>query len=398
MKSLKDIAVSDKKVLIRVDFNVPLADDGGEKRITDDTRIRYVLPTLNHLIDNNAKVIVCSHLGRPKGEPDPAFSLKPAAARLAELLNRSVPLAESCIGEDAAQKIQAMQPGDVIMLENLRFHPGESRNDDDFARSLGEMGDIYINDAFAVSHRSNASVDAITRHVADCAAGFLLEKEITTFQKAMEKPERPLVAVIGGAKVSSKLGALYNMLEVVDTLLIGGAMANTFLKARGIDLGASRTEDDLLDEASRIMEKAKRNKVALELPSDVVLADKIDEQATTVNAAVDNIPGDRMALDIGQDTCRHFAKIIKDAKTIVWNGPMGIFEMAIFAEGTKSIAAAIAVSSAFTVVGGGDTVSAVHAAGVAEKMSYISTGGGAFLELMEGKTLPGVAALDRTGA
>lgn len=395
MKSLKDIDCAGKKVLIRVDFNVPLADDGGggEKRITDDTRIRYVLPTLNYLIDNDAKVIVCSHLGRPKGAPDPAFSLKPAANRLSELLDKPVVFTESCIGDDAREKVQAMQPGDVVMLENLRFHPGESKNDDDFAKTLAGMGEVYVNDAFAVSHRSNASVDAITRHVAQCAAGFLLEKEMTTFQKAMEDPERPLVAIVGGAKVSSKLGALYNMLEVVDTLLIGGAMANTFLKARGIDVGRSKTEDDLLAEAEKIMEKAKAQNVAFELPVDLIVADAIDEQAETAAVAVESMPANQMALDIGPDTSRRFAGIVKNARTVVWNGPMGIFEMAAFAEGTKAMATALSESKAFTVVGGGDTVSAVHMAGVADRMSYISTGGGAFLELMEGKVLPGVAAL-----
>ncbi|MDY6904397.1 MAG: phosphoglycerate kinase [Thermodesulfobacteriota bacterium] len=393
MKSLKDITVAGKNVLIRVDFNVPLADEDGEKRITDDTRIRYVVPTLQYLIDQQAKVIVCSHLGRPKGAPDPAFSLKPAAVRLGELLAKPVTITEDCVGGDVRATIEKMQPGDVVVLENLRFHPGEGKNDDDFAASLGALCEVYVNDAFAVSHRSNASVDAITRHVTECAAGFLLEKEIATFQKAMENPERPLAALVGGAKVSSKLGAFYNMIEVVDSLLIGGAMANTFLKAKGMDVGISKTEDDLLEEAAKILEKAAARNVALELPVDVIVAEKIDEQAATSTVPVDRIPAGHMALDIGPETCRQFSDILKNARTVVWNGPMGIFEMPLFAEGTKAMASALAQSSAFTVVGGGDTVSAVHMAEVADKMSYISTGGGAFLELMEGKTLPGVAAL-----
>lgn len=392
MKYLKDIDVSDKRVLVRVDFNVPLDDNG---KITDDTRIRFALPTLSYLLENGAAVIVCSHLGRPKGGPDPALGLAPVAQRLGELLGRKVRLAGDCVGPDVEALTEKMAPGDILMLENLRFHPGEADNDEEFASKLASLCDVYVNDAFAVCHRKNASVEAVTKFVPVCAAGFLLEKELDAFDRALKKPSRPLVAVVGGAKVSTKLTALYNLVEHVDKLIIGGAMANTFLHARGLKLGKSRVEKDLAEDASRIAQCAKERNVPLLLPADVIVAKSPDPDAKPHSVRVDSIPENTMALDIGPDTRGLFSDALRDAKTIVWNGPMGMFEVDTFADGTNAVAVAIAGSDAFTVVGGGDTVSAVHKAGVSDRLSYISTGGGAFLALMEGKTLPGVAALQR---
>ncbi|MFZ5564031.1 MAG: phosphoglycerate kinase [Thermodesulfobacteriota bacterium] len=392
MKSLKDIDVAGKRVLVRVDFNVPLDD---QKQITDDTRIRFVLPTLEYLVAAGAKIIVGSHLGRPKGKPDPAFSLAPAAARLAELMGRKMEMAGDCIGPAIADRVSRMAPGDILMLENLRFHPGEADNDDAFAKKLAALCDVYVNDAFAVSHRANASVEAVTKFAPASVAGFLLEKELSAFARALKKPVRPLVAVVGGAKVSTKLTALNNLLAVVDRLIIGGAMANTFLAAKGVNVGKSRIEQELIGDARAVMQRATESKVDIYLPVDVTVAEAVDANAAHTHVPVDRIPDQAMALDIGPETARRFADAFKDAKTIVWNGPMGIFEMEPFAAGTRAVASAMAGSGAFTVVGGGDTVSAVNDAGVAGRISYISTGGGAFLELMEGKVLPGVAALDR---
>lgn len=393
MKSLKTIDVAGKRVLVRVDFNVPLDE---QKQITDDTRIRLVLPTIKHLMSAGAKIILCSHLGRPKGKPDPAFSLAPTARRLGELLKQPVEMADTCVGPDVAARIGRMVPGGLLMLENLRFHPGEADDDDTFAKALASFCDVYVDDAFAVSHRANASVDAVTKYAPVCAAGFLMEKELDAFGKALENPARPFAAIVGGAKVSSKLPALKHLLQEVDRLIIGGAMANTFLAARGVNVGKSKIEQELIEEARAVMRQASESKVALYLPVDVTVAEAIDPQAARQHVPVERIPANAMALDIGPDTCRLFADALKGVKTIVWNGPMGIFEMEAFAAGTRAVAAAVADSGAFTVVGGGDTVSAVHHAGVADRISYISTGGGAFLELMEGKTLPGVAALDRS--
>jgi len=392
MKSLKDIDVAGKRVLVRVDFNVPLDD---QQQITDDTRIQSAVPTIEYLVGAGAKTILCSHLGRPKGKPDPVFSLAPVAARLGELLNRPVEMADTCVGPDVVARIARMAPGDLLMLENLRFHPGEANDDDAFARALAALCDVYVDDAFAVAHRSNASVDAVTKYAPVCAPGFLMEKELDAFGKALENPARPFLAIVGGAKVSSKLPALKHLLQEVDRLIIGGAMANTFLAAKGVNVGKSKIEQELIGEARSVMRQASEKKVEFFLPVDVVVAEKIDPNADRWPVPVDQIPEQAMALDIGPETCRLFADALKDVKTIVWNGPMGIFEMEAFAAGTKAVAAAVADADAFTVVGGGDTVSAVNDAGVADRISYISTGGGAFLELMEGKTLPGVAALER---
>lgn len=391
MRPLEKIEVAGKTVLVRVDFNVPLND---QQEITDDTRVRFVLPTLRYLIDQGAAIVLASHLGRPRGQPAPELSLKPVAGHLSRLLERSVTMAADCIGPATAEQVSRLEQGEILLLENLRFHPGEKDNDDEFAAALAENIDVYVNDAFAVSHREHASVVAVTRHVPVRAAGFLLTKEIKAFNDAMADPVRPLVAIIGGAKVSSKLAALYNMLNRVNKLIIGGAMANTFLKARGTGVGQSKVEGDLLDEAVTIMKEARNRNIELLLPVDVAAAEKAAADAPFEYVAIEEIPDQAMALDIGPDSLRLFAAVINEAKTIIWNGPMGIFEMEAFAAGTRGIARAVAESGAFSVVGGGDTVSAVQACGKTESMSYISTGGGAFLMLMEGKTLPGVAALE----
>ena len=391
MKSMKDLAFSGKRVLVRADFNVPLDDNG---KITDDTRIRYVMPTINLLVENKARVILCSHLGRPKGKPDPAFSLKPVAGRLEALLGKSVVMAPDCIGDQVTAAVDSMTDGDVILLENLRFHPGEGDNGDEFAKALAALCDIYINDAFAVSHRANASVEAIVKFAPECAAGLLLEKELTAFKTAMETPKRPLVAIVGGAKVSSKLKALYTILNTVDSMIIGGAMANTFLLAQGVDVGRSKVEPDLIDDARSILAKAKEKGITIYLPVDAVAAGSVDQETPGQIVPVDAIPAEAMVLDIGPATIDLFAQTIAGAGTVIWNGPMGIFETEAFAAGTKGVAAAVADTKAFTVAGGGDTVSAVQSAGVADRLSYISTGGGAFLALMEGEPLPGVVALE----
>ena len=391
MRPLSKIEVSGKTVLVRADFNVPLS---AQQQITDDTRIRFVLPSIRHLIDQGARVVLASHLGRPQGKPAPQFSLAPVAEHLSELLEQPVDLADDCVGPGRADKIRQMNAGDVLLLENLRFHPGETDNDDDFATALAENIDVYVNDAFAVSHRKHASVAAVTRHVPVRAAGFLLEKEINAYQSALGRPDRPLLAIVGGAKVSSKLAALYNMLNNVNQLIIGGAMANTFLKARGTAVGRSKVEEDLVEEARAVMTAARKKNVDLYLPVDVAAAESMDAKAAFQYTAAEKIPGESMALDIGPASVNMFSGVIRKARTIIWNGPMGIFEMESFAAGTREIARAVAETDAYTVVGGGDTVSAVQAAGMAERMSYISTGGGAFLTLMEGKPLPGVAALD----
>ncbi len=392
MKTIKDIAIAGKRLLIRVDFNVPLDK---QQRITDDSRIQAVLPTLKYALAQKAKIIVASHLGRPKGKVSPEFSLKPAAERLSVLLDQPVQLAGDCVGESVEAMVAAMKPGDIVVLENLRFHPEEEKNADDFAKSLAGLCDVYVNDAFAVSHRANASVEAITRFAPQSVAGFLLKNEIDYFDKAMTTPERPLVAVIGGAKVSSKLAALENMLLHVDKILIGGAMANTFLRAMGISTGKSLVETDLIETAGSILKKASEKGVKIYLPVDGITASQVEATAASTVFTVQEIPGDQMILDIGPATSLLYAEALQGAKTIVWNGPMGVFEMTPFSKGTFDMVNHVIASGAITIVGGGDTDAAVHRSGKADRISYISTGGGAFLELLEGKTLPGVAALMR---
>ncbi len=394
MKTLRDVNLSGKRVFIRVDFNVPLDDN---QKITDDTRIRFVVPTLKYAIENKAKLIIASHLGRPKGKIVPQMSLAPVAKCLGEYLGKDVKMAPDCIGPDVKSLISSMSDGDIVLLENLRFHPQEENNDDAFGKKLAQLCDIYVNDAFAVSHRANASVAAITEHAPVSVAGFLLQKELEYFQKAMMNPERPLVAIVGGAKVSSKLAALENMIQRVDKLLIGGAMANTFLKSKGIDVGNSKIEENLVEVAALIINKAYEKGVKLYLPVDAVAADSFDPDAVTRIVPINEIPSGWMVLDIGPATSLLFSEALNDARTIIWNGPLGAFEMDAFSRGTMSMVHDVANSQALTIVGGGDTDLAVHKAGEADKITFISTGGGAFLELLEGKTLPAVSALIKAG-
>lgn len=390
MKYLDQIDVSGKKVLVRVDFNVPMDKSG---KVTDDTRVKASLATLNYIREKGARVIVTSHLGRPKGKRVEEYSLKPVAPVLAGLLHREVPFIDDCIGDAALQAVAAMKAGDVILLENLRFHPGEDKNDDAFAQELARLCDVYINDAFAVSHRAAASNTAITKFVPLCAAGFLLKNEIEYFNKAMKNPARPLAAIIGGAKVSDKIKVLENVLDNVDRLIIGGGMAFTFLKAQGFNVGKSLCETDMLELALKIMDKARAKNVQFLLPADAVIAQAASAEAETKIVDVKNIPDDWMGLDIGPASIAAFSEAVKTAKTIVWNGPLGMFELAPFSKGTFTLVDAAVASGALTIVGGGDTDTAIHKTGKSDKISYISTGGGAFLELLEGKTLPAVAAL-----
>ena len=386
-----ELAVKGKRVFIRADFNVPLSPEG---TITDDNRIKSTLPTISSVLDRGGSVILASHLGRPKGKVDKQYTLAPVAARLAELLGREVIFLEDCVGKEVEEKAHALQPGEVVLLENLRFHPEEEKNDQGFAERLAGLADIYINDAFAVCHRAHASVEAITHFCKEKGAGFLVKNEITYFTKALEKPERPLVAIVGGAKVSGKLEVLENLLHKVDKLLIGGGMAFTFLKARGLDVGKSLVETDLLDTAGRILEKAEKSGVEVILPVDCVVADKIDATAEHKTTAVNAIPVNWMGLDIGAQTLALFKEALKGAKTIIWNGPMGIFELEPFSTGTYETISLVADSPALSMVGGGDTNVALQRSGKAESISFISTAGGAFLELLKGGTLPGIKALD----
>lgn len=383
-----------KKVFMRVDFNVPLDDN---QNITEDTRIRAVLPSINYALDYNAKVILASHLGRPKGERKPKYSMAPAAKRLSRLLGKEVKLAPDCIGDEVRAMIDDMKPGDVLMLENVRFYPGEEKNDEDFAKALTNGCEIYINDAFAVSHRAHASVEAITRFFPTVAAGFLMKNEMNYFEKAMTKPIRPLVAILGGAKVSGKLEVLENLINKVDKIVIGGGMAFTFLKALGYNIGKSLVEEDLLETARKTYEAAREKGIKFYLPVDCVVADRFNPEAETKVTPIQEIPDEWMALDVGPATVTLFTEALQNAKTIIWNGPMGVFEMDAFSRGTFAMVSAVANSYALTIVGGGDTDSAVHRAGEYAKISYISTGGGAFLELLEGKKLPGIKVLEENG-
>lgn len=383
-----------KKVFIRVDFNVPLDEN---QNITEDTRIRAVLPTINYVLDAGAAVILASHLGRPKGERKPKYSMAPVAKRLSRLLGKDVTLAPDCIGDDVKRMVDSMLPGDVLMLENLRFYEGEEKNDENFAKDLSNGCDIYINDAFAVSHRAHASVEAITRFFPVAVAGFLMKNEINYFKKAMDNPMRPLVAILGGAKVSGKLEVLENLINKVDKIIIGGGMAFTFLKALGYKIGKSLVEENLIETARRTYERARENGIKFYLPVDCVVADRFNPEAETKVTTVQEIPDEWMALDIGPATLTLFTEALQNAKTIIWNGPMGVFEMDAFSRGTYAMVSAVANSYALTIIGGGDTDSAVHRAGEFAKMSYISTGGGAFLELLEGKKLPGIKVLEEHG-
>ena len=390
MRSVRDISVEGKRVLVRVDYNLPMDDQG---RITDDNRIRQTLDLIRHLMEKQAKIILASHLGRPKGGYEKRFSLAPVADHLSGLLGKNVAVASDCIGPEVSDQVAALKNGELLMLENLRFHKEEKSNDAEFARQLAGLCDVYVNDAFAVSHRDQASVTGIVAHVPVAAAGFLLEREMAAFAEAFEKPDRPLVAVIGGAKVSSKLAALENMLNTVDQMIIGGAMANTFLLSRGINTQASLIEADLKETAARILQKAEKKGISLYLPEDLVVADAFSDTARIRTVPLNAVPEGWMVMDIGPRTAETFNQVIDKAKTIVWNGPMGVFEMQPFMAGTCAIAGGIARADAFSVIGGGDTGLAVRECGVKDQVSYVSTGGGAFLHLMEGKPLPGVVAL-----
>jgi len=390
VKYLEDVEIKEKTVFIRVDFNVPLDKN---LQITDDSRIRAVLPTINHCLDEHAKIILASHLGRPKG-PDPNLSLAPVARRLGRFLQKSVQFAPDCIGPEVQKMKAALQPGEVLLLENLRFHPGETKNDVEFARQLMEGVDVYVNDAFAVGHRAHASVHAVVQFAPLAVAGFLLRDEIRYFHRAMEDPARPLVAIIGGAKISSKLTALLNLLQHVDKMIIGGAMANTFFKAMGYYVGKSLVDDALIDTAKELMSTAVAKKVKFYLPVDCIVAPSLDGRAESKIVPIQEVPEDWLIADIGPATITLFNEAIQDARTIIWNGPMGAFEIDAFSRGTMAMVHHVANSFAETIVGGGDTDVAIHSAGEANKFSYISTGGGAFLELLEGKKLPGIQVLE----
>ncbi|MBV5305600.1 MAG: phosphoglycerate kinase [Desulfobulbaceae bacterium] len=390
MKTIRDLELAGKRVLVRVDFNVPMDEQGN---ITDDIRIRMVLPTIEYVLGQKGKLILCSHMGRPKGQRVEAFSLAPVAAHLSALIGQEVKLAPDCVGDATEAMVATLQPGEVLLLENLRFHKEETDNEPVFAAKLARLADVYINDAFAASHRAHASVAAVPMLIQEKGAGFLLATELDFFRKAMTEPVRPLMAIIGGAKVSSKLSALQNMLDKVDRMIIGGAMANTFLKSQGVAVGASKTEDDLLDSARQLVQMAKEKGVKLYFPVDFVVADRFAADAVVKNVTAQDIPEGWMALDIGPASTICFQEALADVRTIVWNGPMGAFEMDPFARGTMAMCHAIASSHALSVTGGGDSNAAVKKSGEDRNISYMSTGGGAFLQLMEGKGLPGVDAL-----
>lgn len=389
-KTVRDLDVAGKKVLVRVDFNVPLNDKG---EITDDTRITASLPTIQYLLEQKAAVILMAHLGRPKGQVKPELSLAPVANHLGKLLGKKILFAPDCVGEAAQAAASKLKPGYILLLENLRFHKEEEKNDMEFAEKLASLADLYVNDGFGVSHRAHASVEGVT-HFLPAAAGFLLEKEIQYVGQAVTNPLHPFVAIIGGAKVSDKIGVISNLLDKVDTLLIGGGMANTFLAAQGYKMGKSLVEEDKLDLAKELLAKAKKNKVNMLLPTDLVMAAAFAPDAEHVTEKVKNLNQAYMALDIGAETSKAYAEALADAKMIVWNGPMGVFEMDAFCKGTEAVAKAVAKSRATSIVGGGDSIAAIEKLGLAKRITHISTGGGASLEYLEGKVLPGVAALD----
>jgi phosphoglycerate kinase len=392
-KGLRDIDMRGRRVLVRVDFNVPLEPSGG--RVLDDSRIRASLPTIRYLQEQGARIVLCSHLGRPRGR-DPALSLAPVARTLSELLGRPVPIAPCCIGAEVEAMVAALGPGDVMLLENVRFHPEEEENDPAYARALSRLADVFVNDAFAAAHRAHASTAGVAAHL-PAVAGLLMEREIANLSRALA-PERPYAAVIGGAKVSTKMGVLRNLLGRADRLLLGGGMANTFLKAEGFDVGASLVEDEYLEEARRIMEEARQRGVRLLLPSDVVVADRLAADAQSRRVSVKEVPPGWQIVDIGDTTLEVFAHALADCRTVVWNGPMGVMELEPFARGSRRLAGAIAgLRGAVTIVGGGETAAVVEALGLTDRFTHVSTGGGATLEFLEGKELPGIAALQDAG-
>lgn len=391
--TVRDIDVKDKEVLMRVDFNVPLKDGV----ITDDTRIQAAVPTIKYLLDNGAKLVLCSHLGRPKASVNLEYSLKPTVARLSELLGKPVAFAEEAVGAKAEAARASLKEGEVLILENVRFYPGEEKNDPAFAKELAANADIFVNDAFGTAHRAHASTEGVTHFVKQSVMGFLIERELEYLEGKLDKPERPFLVIMGGAKVSDKIQVLSKLMERADTFIIGGAMANTFLKAQGYDLGASKIEGDKLDLALQILEMAKEKGVEFVLPADVRVTEKFEEGAPTTCtksfAEGGAVPAGGMAIDIGDEAIKQFVDIIKRSRTILWNGPMGVFELDSFAKGTREVAKAVAESDAISIVGGGDSVTAAKKFGYEDQLSFLSTGGGASLELLEGKILPGVGAL-----
>lgn len=392
-KNLEDLNVKNKRVLVRVDFNVPMAKDGSGK-IMDDARIRAALPTIHYLMDQGAKVILLSHLGRPKGEPSEAFSLKPVADHLSQLLGQEVLFADSdrVVDDEVVKALKSLESGQVALLQNTRFHPEEKKNDPDFAKDLAKLGDVFVNDAFGTCHRAHASNVGLAELLPSCL-GRLVQKEVEIMGKALDKPVRPFVAILGGAKVSDKIGVIENLLDKVDTILIGGGMAYTFLKSQGLEIGTSLLEEDKMELAGNLLNKAKEKGVKFLLPLDGVIADQVADGQTTQVVKIDRIPVDKMSLDIGPETAKLFAQEIKGAGTVIWNGPMGVFELDDFAQGTFAVAKALAECQGVTIVGGGDSASAVEKAGYKDKITHVSTGGGASLEFLEGKVLPGIAAI-----
>ncbi|MDT9756697.1 phosphoglycerate kinase [Heyndrickxia coagulans] len=389
-KSIKDVELQGKRVFCRVDFNVPLKDGN----VTDDTRIRAALPTIKYLVENGAKVILASHLGRPKGQVVEELRLTPVAKRLSELLGKDVKKANEAYGESVKAEIAKMENGDVLLLENVRFYPGEEKNDPELAKEFASLAELYVNDAFGAAHRAHASTEGIAHHL-PAVSGFLMQKELDVLGKALSNPERPFTAIIGGAKVKDKIGVIDNLLDKVDNLIIGGGLAYTFVKAQGHEIGKSLLEEDKIDLANSFMAKAKEKGVNFYMPVDAVVADEFSETANKKEVAIEEIPADWQALDIGPKTVELYAKVIKESKLVIWNGPMGVFEMDAYANGTKGVAEALAAATGtYSIIGGGDSAAAVEKFHLAEKMDHISTGGGASLEFMEGKTLPGVAALN----
>ncbi|QZY57325.1 phosphoglycerate kinase [Crassaminicella profunda] len=391
-KNIEDIQVKGKKVLARCDFNVPMDEN---KNITDDIRIRAALPTIKYLVENEAKVVLMSHLGRPKGEPNQKFSLEPVAKRLAELLGKEVIFAadDAVVGESAKKAVSEMKDGEVVLLQNVRFRKEETKNNPDFAKELASLGEVFVNDAFGTAHRAHASTAGVADYL-PCVSGYLIQKEIDVIGKALTSPEKPFVAILGGAKVSDKIGVINNLLEKVDTLIIGGGMAYTFLKAKGLEIGTSLLEEDKVELAKELMKKAQDKGVNLLLPVDVVVAKEFKADAEHKTVKVENISADVMGLDTGKESIEIFSKAIKQAKTVVWNGPMGVFEMPAFALGTKGVAEAMAACEGTTIIGGGDSAAAAEQLGFADQMTHISTGGGASLEFLEGKELPGIVAIN----
>ncbi|AIF68131.1 phosphoglycerate kinase [Terribacillus saccharophilus] len=388
-KSIRDIDVAGKKVFCRVDFNVPMENG----TVTDDTRIKAALPTIKHLVEQGAKVILASHLGRPKGEVKEDLRLDPVAQRLSDLLDKEVVKVDQVQGEEVNQAVEGLADGDVLLIENVRFEAGEEKNDPELAKAFASIADVYVNDAFGAAHRAHASTEGVAKHL-PAVAGLLLERELEVLGKALSNPERPFTAIIGGAKVKDKIGVIDNLLDKVDNLIIGGGLAYTFIKARGYEIGKSLLEEDKIDLAKEFMQKAKDKGVNMVMPEDVVVADDFSEDANKREVSIEEIPADWEALDIGPKTRETYKQIVKDSKLIIWNGPMGVFELNAFAEGTKAVGEALAEGEGFSIIGGGDSAAAVEKFGLADKMDHISTGGGASLEFMEGKELPGVAALN----